>query len=94
MTEPRFCYQPTRAISARIVDNQLIILRPGSDELLRFNEVATFIWSILEKGPADFQTLLEAILSEFEVEISEARVDLDSFLAEMTNQALIEAVPA
>ena len=93
MTEPTPVYFPARQISARIVDGQLIILRPGNDELLRFNEVATFIWSILEKKATDTETLVQAIVMEFEVELEQARLDLTSFLAEMTSQGLLETEP-
>ena len=68
MTEPIPYFRPARNISARIVDGQLIILQPGSDELLRFNEVASFIWSVLEKQPADLESLVKAIVDEFEVD--------------------------
>ena len=68
MTEPIPQFRPASNISARIVDGQLIILRPGTDELLRFNEVASFIWSILEKQPSDLETLVQAIVDEFDVE--------------------------
>ena len=90
MTEPSPQFRPARNISARIVDGQLIILRPGTDELLRFNEVASFIWSILEKQSCDLETLVKAIVDEFEVEAEQAEADLSAFLVEMQAQGLIE----
>ena len=90
MTESCQHYLPARRISARIVDGQLIILRPGSDELLRFNEVATFVWSILEKRPVDANTLITAITEEFEVDADQAKLDLMSFLNQMVAEGLIE----
>lgn len=92
MTEPIPYFRPARNISARIVDGQLIILQPGSDELLRFNEVASFIWSVLEKQPADLESLVEAIVDEFEVDDRQAEEDLAIFLSEMQAQGLIESV--
>lgn len=91
MTEPIPYFRPARNISARIVDGQLIILQPGSDELLRFNEVASFIWSVLEKQPADLESLVEAIVDEFEVDDRQAEEDLAIFLSEMQAQGLIES---
>lgn len=91
MTEPIPYFRPARNISARIVDGQLIILQPGSDELLRFNEVASFIWSVLEKEPADLESLVEAIVDEFEVDDRQAEEDLAIFLSEMQAQGLIES---
>ena len=91
MTEPIPYFRPARNISARIVDGQLIILQPGSDELLRFNEVASFIWSVLEKQPADLESLVKAIVDEFEVDDRQAEEDLAIFLSEMQAQGLIES---
>ena len=91
MTEPIPEFRPARNISARIVDGQLIILRPGTDELLRFNEVASFIWSILEKQSCDLESLVQSIVEEFEIEFEQAEVDLSAFLTEMQAQGLIES---
>ena len=92
MTEPSPQFRPARNISARIVDGQLIILRPGTDELLRFNEVASFIWSILEKQSCDLETLVKEIVDEFDVDAEQAEADLSAFLAEMQAQGLIQCV--
>ena len=92
MTEPNSHFRPARNISARIVDGQLIILRPGTDELLRFNEVASFIWSILEKQSCDLETLVKAIVDEFDVQAEQAEADLSVFLNEMQAQGLIDSV--
>ena len=82
-------YAPSAKISARIVDGQLIILRPGNDELLRFNEVASFIWSIIEKKPSSIDQLAQAVVDEFDVELDAACLDIHSFLQEMMNQTLV-----
>jgi hypothetical protein len=82
-------YAPSAKISARIVDGQLIILRPGNDELLRFNEVASFIWSIIENKPTSVDHLAQAVVGEFDVELDAAYLDINSFLQEMMNQALV-----
>jgi hypothetical protein len=82
-------YAPSAKISARIVDGQLIILRPGNDELLRFNEVASFIWSIIVNKPTSVEHLAQAVVDEFDVELDAAYLDINSFLQEMMNQALV-----
>ena len=82
-------YAPSAKISARIVDGQLIILRPGNDELLRFNEVASFIWSIIEKTPSSLDQLAHAVVDEFDVEWDAACLDISSFLQEMISHTLV-----
>ena len=86
-------YSPSTQISARIVDGQLIILRPGNDELLRFNAVASYVWSVMEKGPASLEALVKTIVEEFEVEADVARHDLEAFLSEMIAQDLVVSGP-
>lgn len=86
---PAALYAPSAKISARIVDGQLIILRPGNDELLRFNEVASFIWSILENKPSTVEQLAQAVVDEFDVELDAACLDINSFLQQMIDQTLV-----
>ena len=83
-------YQPSRRVAARIVDGQLIILKPGTDELLQFNDVATFVWSCLEKEPQTAEQLVVRILDEFEVDKAQAMSDLREFLEQMLTQAHLE----
>lgn len=92
MTNPIPLYTPSKKISARIVDGQLIILKPGDDELLRFNEVASSIWSVIEKKPTSIDDLVLYVVEEFEIDPDTADLDIRSFLEEMTSQALISCV--
>jgi len=92
VTNPIPLYTPSKNISARIVDGQLIILKPGDDELLRFNEVASSIWSVIEKKPTSIDDLVLYVVEEFEIDPDTAELDIRSFLEEMTSQALISCV--
>jgi len=92
VTNPIPLYTPSKNISARIVDGQLIILKPGDDELLRFNEVASSIWSVIEKKPTSIDDLVLYVVEEFEIDPDTADLDIRSFLEEMTSQALISCV--
>ena len=89
MTNPIPLYTPSKQISARIVDGQLIILKPGSDELLRFNEVASSIWSVIERAPTSIADLVVHVVDEFEIDSETAHLDIRSFLEEMVRQALV-----
>ncbi|MGB0647416.1 MAG: PqqD family protein [Bradymonadia bacterium] len=93
MSDLTTLYSPSIKISARIVDGQLIILRPGNDELLRFNAVASYVWSVIEKEPASLEALVKMIVEEFEVEADTARADLEAFLSEMITQDLVVSGP-
>ena len=89
MSNPAALYAPSTKISARIVDGQLIILRPGNDELLRFNEVASFIWSVLEQKPASIDHLVDQVVEAFEIDPRVAHGDINTFLEEMIKQTLV-----
>jgi hypothetical protein len=90
MTSSTDKFRPGTQISARIVDGQLIILRPGNDELLRFNEVASFVWSVIEQSPSTLEELAIAVSSEFEVDQETALKDISEFLHRMVEQSLIQ----
>ena len=92
MVESEFLYAPDTKIAARIVDGQLVILRPGSDELLRFNAVASFVWSQIEVKPKPLLSLVHAVVDEFEVDTKAARTDLMEFLKAMEEQHLIRRI--
>ena len=92
MTNPIPLYTPSNKISARIVDGQLIILKPGDDELLRFNEVASSIWSVIEKKPSSIPDLVIHVVQTFEVDSDTAQLDITSFLEEMMNQTLVNRI--
>ena len=82
-------YTPATKIAARIVDGQLVILRPGSDELLRFNAVASFVWAQIETTPKTLDSLTDAVIDAFDIDREGARRDLVEFLDEMQSQGLI-----
>ena len=82
-------YAPSTKVSARIIDGQLIILKPGSDQLLRFNAVATFIWSQLEVQPSSIEKLAASIVETFDVNVDTATSDCQEFIQDMTAQNLI-----
>ena len=92
MAAPEYLYTPSKKVSARIIDGQLVILRPGSDELLRFNAVASFIWAQIEVTPADAKTLTAVIVDAFDVSLETARSDLLEFLETMQTQDLIQRI--
>ena len=92
MTESTAQYRPAARVSGRIIDGQLIILRPGTDELVQFNEVATFTWALIQEVPRTLSELAQAVADEFDVSESQAAKDLNEFLEKMINHNYIEAV--
>jgi len=74
---------------ARAVNEELVLvpLRNNVADMTRIytlNEVGHFIWNEIQEG-ATLESLTEKIVSEFEVESSVAREDLEGFLKDLSN---------
>ena len=71
-----------------------VILGIGSEayaprQIMSVNETGAFLWKLLETG-TDREALVEALLSEFEVDRAVAEKDVDAFLAKLQEKALID----
>ena len=77
----------------KVVDEQ--ILMPVGDNIGQFNgtvlmnDVSAFVWEKLQK-PVTKEELLQAVLSEFEVDEETASRDLDELLEKFTGLGIIE----
>lgn len=58
--------------------------------LVSMNGVCLFVWEQLQKE-CTRQELLDAILTEYDVDVDVAAADLDRFLAALTQSGLMEA---
>ena len=72
-----------------------VIIGVGSEayapnQIMSVNETGAFLWGLLEKG-ADRDTLIDALPKEFEVDRATAETDVDVFLSQLQEKALIEA---
>ncbi len=71
-----------------------VILGIGSEayapnQIMSLNETGAFLWELLEKG-ADRETLIDALPKEFEVDRQTAEKDVDAFLTQLREKALID----
>jgi hypothetical protein len=49
------------------VDGALIVLNPSTSEFIEFNYVAARIWELLEPGEIGIDSLVDALVQEFQV---------------------------
>ncbi len=85
-------YQPTKnQISSKFSD-KTTILNHQAGMYYGLNGVGTYIWEILQKSPADFETLKSMILEKFEVDEVTCAADLKEILNELINAKLIEEI--
>ena len=82
--------RPTRRAVSRVVDGQALILDSNRDEIRQLNEVGSLIWSMILGSTSTREEMIKAIVAQFEVEIEQASVDLDTFLHELGERSLIE----
>lgn len=71
-----------------------VIMGIGSEayapnQIMSLNETGAFLWDLLEKE-ADRETLVSALPKEFEVDRETAERDVDAFLAQLREKALID----
>lgn len=57
--------------------------------MINLNETGAFLWQQLQKG-ADEETLLKAMLSEYDVDEETAAEGIDSFLSKLREADLLE----
>ena len=74
---------------ARAVDEELVLVPLRNNvadmtEIFNLNEVGHFIWNEIQEG-ATLESLTEKIVSEYEVESTIAREDLEAFLQDLSN---------
>jgi len=79
----------TQEYCIRELDRETIILTLEGDEVHALDEVGTFIWKAIDSR-RDADSILEMILTEYEVSRESAARDLEFFLGELVARGLIE----
>ncbi len=74
----------------REIGEGLVILVPETSTTHSLEKLGVFIWRQLD-GKRDLATVLEAIVSEYEVTEDTARADLLAFVDELRNANLLQA---
>lgn len=78
----------------RQVMDVYLVMGVGSEayvpnQIMSTNETGAFLWEILEKG-AEHQDLVDALLREYDTDAETAGKDVDTFLNQLREKALIE----
>ena len=71
-----------------------VIIGVGSDayapnQIMSLNETGALLWRCLETG-AEKQELVDAILNEYDTDAGTAEKDVDAFLSQLREKALID----
>ncbi|MCR4660197.1 MAG: PqqD family protein [Bacteroidales bacterium] len=75
------------------VEGENVILQPLVDgamsRVVGFNESSLFLWNGFQNVDFNADDLVQALLSEYEVEESVARADVDGLLAQLRDNGLL-----
>ena len=80
-------------ILRNVIDEYIVM--PTGDNIGKYNgtvilnEVSAFVWNLLQQ-PSDYDAILQAILSEYEIDEATARNDLDDLLAKFRAFEVLE----
>ena len=79
---------------SRLSETVSVILGIGSEaytpnQIMSVNETGAFLWNLLEKG-AEKPELVDALTKEYEVNAETAEKDVEAFLTQLREKALIE----
>lgn len=69
------------------LDDELIILDPGTQEMFSLNDTGRHVWRTL---PATEQELVGAVLDGFEVTRAKAKADVRRLIAELLEARLVK----
>ncbi|MFC4455998.1 PqqD family protein [Deinococcus sonorensis] len=68
------------------LQDELVLMHARSAQMYRLNDVARTIWQHL---PASQETLLQALLTQYEVSPEQAGADLDRLLNELSRLEMV-----
>ncbi|MHB8526213.1 MAG: PqqD family protein [Candidatus Acidiferrales bacterium] len=77
----------------REIDGQVVIISPEDSVVHELNETASFIWKQADAG-GDAGEIARKIGIEYSISASEARADMDEFLAGLAAKGLLQIAAA
>lgn len=85
----------SQAVVARVVAGETLIVpvraKVGDlSSIYKFNGTGTLIWKLLEK-PRTVTEIADAVATQYDVDRSQAEIDVTSFVGEMQSVGLVEA---
>lgn len=97
MAQP-ITFVQSQAVVARVVAGETLIVpvraKVGDlSSIYKFNGTGTLIWKLLEK-PRTASEIAVVVAEQYEVDLSQAEVDVMSFVSEMQSVGLVEAPAA
>jgi hypothetical protein len=83
------CINISGKAAYRVIDNEAMVVAPGSNKLYVFNRVGTRIWE-MANGKTGIGEIATAICEEFNVTYEQALKDAIKFAEEISRKGLLE----
>lgn len=83
-------YQLTSQQIASKVAEEVVILNYNKGAYYGLDEVGALVWSKLEEGPQTIDALCESVSTEYDIDISTCKGDIDALLNELIAEKLVE----
>lgn len=83
-------YQRAGDVIEADVGGEVVLLHTGNWQYFEFDKVGATIWSLLD-APRSLDALVASLLTHFEVEREQCRVETMKFLDQMMAQGLVSA---
>ena len=81
-------FQPAPEVRFQVVSGEAVLLDLDSEDIFRLNEIGTRVWELLIEHEVP-ETVLQTMLTEFEVDQEVLRTDMKQLLAELLEADLL-----
>lgn len=85
-------YQLTSEQISSKVAGETVILNHSKGAYYGLDEVGVLIWDTLEKGPQTIETLCDVVTSEYDVDPTTCKSDIDGLLKDLISEKLVEII--
>ena len=82
--------RPNPEVIAKRLDQTTVLVDISTSRIFELNETGTRIWELLGQG-LDVEQIVQRLVSEFEVEDSQAAEELKKLLSQLRDQGLVAA---
>jgi len=83
--------KPNKDVVSRRVGDEVVLVHLGRDTMYSLNPTGARAWELLNEG-LDLEATEAALAEEFGVDRAEVRRELESLIAELEHQHLVEKV--
>ena len=82
--------RPNPEVIAKRLDQTTVLVDISTSRIFELNETGTRVWELLGQG-LDVEHMVQHLVSEFEVEDSQAAEELKTLLSQLRDQGLVAA---